>query len=130
MWCKRLINTITILIVNHNDWTPQQLPITTNGDIHTITTIPPHTIQYNPTLEWPKYYHFVEPSLVRRFRLLPLCYTYSASTFPSQSLFRVGRYYRPSAPFGNLNVRMVHRFNRMLVIGCSWASSRSALQVV
>ena len=44
------------LILNHKDWTPQQLPIDTYADLHTIATIPPHTIQYNPTPEWPGYY--------------------------------------------------------------------------
>jgi hypothetical protein len=65
--CKREAkedtNTATILIINHNDWTPQQIPLTTSGDIHTFATIPPHTILYNPTPEWPKYYQYVEPSL-------------------------------------------------------------------
>jgi hypothetical protein len=42
---KEDTNTITILILNHNDWTTQQVPITTKGDIHTLTTIPTHTIQ-------------------------------------------------------------------------------------
>ena len=45
MAAKEDTNTITILIVNHNEWTPQQLPITTKNDRHTLTTIPPHTIQ-------------------------------------------------------------------------------------
>ena len=27
-----------------------------------MATIPPHTIQYKPTLEWPKYYQYTEPS--------------------------------------------------------------------
>ena len=55
MAAKEDTNTVTILITNHNDWTPQQLQFTTKGDIHILTTIPPHTIQYKPTTEWPKY---------------------------------------------------------------------------
>ena len=41
----------------------QQLPLTTNTNIHIIATIPPHTIQYNPTPEWPNYYQHTEPLL-------------------------------------------------------------------
>ena len=63
MAAKEDTNTITILIVNHKDWTSQQIPLTANDDIHTMATIPPHTIQYNPSPEWPKYYHYIEPSL-------------------------------------------------------------------
>jgi hypothetical protein len=63
MEAKEDTNTATILIINHNDWTPQQISLTTSGDIHTLATIPPHTILYNPTPEWPKYYQYVEPSL-------------------------------------------------------------------
>ena len=64
MTAKDDTNTITILIFNHNAWTPQQFLITTKGDIYTLITIPPHTIQYKPTPEWPKYYHYVEPLLL------------------------------------------------------------------
>ena len=28
-----------------------------------MATIPPYTIIYNPTIEWPKYYQYVEPLL-------------------------------------------------------------------
>ena len=49
MATKEDANTITILIVNHNDWTTQQIPFTTKVDIHTLATIPPHTKQYSPT---------------------------------------------------------------------------------
>jgi hypothetical protein len=52
MAAKEDTNTITILITNHNDWTPQQLQFNTKGDIHILITIPPHTIQYKPTPEW------------------------------------------------------------------------------
>jgi hypothetical protein len=62
MAAKEDAQTITILIINHKDWTPQQLPLT-NPDTHILATIPPHTIQYNPTPEWPKYYQYTEPSL-------------------------------------------------------------------
>jgi hypothetical protein len=55
MAAKEDIHTTTILIIHHNDWTPQQPPITTKEDIHVIATIPPHAIRYNPTPEWPKY---------------------------------------------------------------------------
>jgi hypothetical protein len=48
MAAKEDAQTITILIINHKDWTPQQLPVT-NPDIHILATIPSHTIQYNPT---------------------------------------------------------------------------------
>ena len=58
MAAKEDTNTATIFIINHNDWTPQQIDLTTNNDIHTLVTI-----QYNPTPEWPKYYQYVEPSL-------------------------------------------------------------------
>ena len=30
-------------------------------DVHIILTIPPNTIEYNPTLEWPQYLHTHEP---------------------------------------------------------------------
>jgi hypothetical protein len=63
MAAKEDPQTITILIVNHKDWTTQTLPITTKPDIHVMTTIPPHTIQYKPTPEWPTYYQYVEPAL-------------------------------------------------------------------
>jgi hypothetical protein len=63
MAAKEDTNTITILIINHNDWTLQRIPITTTGDIHTLATIPPHTILYNTSLELPQYYQYVEPSL-------------------------------------------------------------------
>ena len=63
MAAKEDPNTATILIINHNDWTPQQIPLIENKDIHIMTTIPPHTISYNPTPEWPTYYQYVEPSL-------------------------------------------------------------------
>ena len=60
---KEDAHTITILIVNHKDWTPQQLPITKHVDIHTIVIVPPHTINFDPTLEWPEYYWYIEQSL-------------------------------------------------------------------
>ena len=47
MAAKEDVDTITILIINHNDWTPQQFPISTKKDIHILATIPPYTIQYN-----------------------------------------------------------------------------------
>ena len=46
------------MIGHHN-----KSPLTTNGEIHTLATIPPYSIQYNPTPKWPKYYQYVEPSL-------------------------------------------------------------------
>ena len=61
MAAKEDARTITILIINHKDWTPQQLPLT-NLDIYIIATIPPHTIQSNPTPKWPKYYQYIELS--------------------------------------------------------------------
>ena len=69
MAAKEDTNTTTILIVNHNDWTSHRIPLTINVDIHTIATIPPHTIQYSPTSEWPKYYHYVEASLTSIIRI-------------------------------------------------------------
>ena len=69
MAAKEDVDTVTILIINHNDWTPQQFPISTKEDIHILATIPQHTIQYNPTPEWPKYYHYEEPSLVSIIRI-------------------------------------------------------------
>ena len=63
MAAKEVKNTTTILIVNHNDWTPQQITLTTNVDIHTLVIIPRQIVQYNPTPKWPKYYQYVEPSL-------------------------------------------------------------------
>ena len=63
MAAKEDTQTITILIINHANWTPQTIPLNKHPDIHTITTIPPHTIHYNPTPEWPKYYQYTEPSL-------------------------------------------------------------------
>ena len=62
MATKEDAQTITILIVNHKDWAPQKLPLT-NTNIHIMATIPPHTIQYNPTPKWPKYYQYTEPSI-------------------------------------------------------------------
>ena len=56
MAAKEDEHTTTILIVNYKDWTTQQLPLKDHADIHIIATIPPHTIQYVPTPEWPKYY--------------------------------------------------------------------------
>ena len=52
MAVKEDMHAITILIVNHKDWTPQQLPITKRANIHTIVI----TISYDPTPKWPKYY--------------------------------------------------------------------------
>ena len=49
MAAKEDPNTITILIINHNDWTTQQIPLSTQADIHILTTIPPHTLHYSPT---------------------------------------------------------------------------------
>ena len=63
MAAKEDTHTLTILIVNHKDWTTQSLPLNTHTDIDTIATIPPYTIQYAPTPEWPKYYQYVEPTL-------------------------------------------------------------------
>ena len=63
MAAKEDPNTITILIINHNDWTTQQIPLSTQADIHILTTIPPHTLHYSPTPKWPKYYHHIEPLL-------------------------------------------------------------------
>ena len=63
MAAKEDTNTTTILIMNHTDWTSQRIPLNNHPDIHTIVTIPPHSIQYNPMSEWPKYYHYIEPSL-------------------------------------------------------------------
>jgi hypothetical protein len=51
MTIKEDAHTTTILVVHHNDWTPQQLPITTNVDNHILATIPPHAINYEPTPE-------------------------------------------------------------------------------
>ena len=59
-------HTLTIKIINHKYWTPQELPITKHANIHTILTILPHTISYNPILEWPKYYQYIEPSFTFR----------------------------------------------------------------
>ena len=63
MAAKEDEHTTTILIVNYKDWTTQQLPLKDHADIHIIATIPPHTIQYVPTPEWPKYYQYTEPTL-------------------------------------------------------------------
>ena len=49
MAAMKYTNTSTILIINHNDWTTQQIALNNNDDIHTLATIPPHIIQYNPT---------------------------------------------------------------------------------
>jgi hypothetical protein len=49
-------NIATIIIINHKE---NPLPIT-HAEIHIIATIPPNTIQYNPTTEWPKYLHQLE----------------------------------------------------------------------
>ena len=49
-------NTTTIIIINHKEST---LPITC-AEMYIIATIPPNTIQYNPTTEWPKYLHQLE----------------------------------------------------------------------
>ena len=63
MAAKEDTQTSTILIINHQDWTPQKLTFTKGDDIHVISTIPPHTIQYKPTPEWPQYYQYTETSL-------------------------------------------------------------------
>ena len=63
MAAKEDPNTVTILIVNHRDWTTQNLPLTAKPDIHVMATIPPHAIQYKPTPEWPTYYQYVQPTL-------------------------------------------------------------------
>ena len=60
MATKEDTHTVTILIVYHDDWTTQQLPIATNADIHILATIPPHAINYDPKPEWPKYYKHIE----------------------------------------------------------------------
>ena len=49
-------NATTIVILNHKE---KPFPIN-HTDIHIILTIPPNTIQYNPTLEWPKHLHHLE----------------------------------------------------------------------
>ena len=49
MAAKEDTQTITILTINHTDWTTQTIPLNKHPDIHTITTIPPHNIHYNPT---------------------------------------------------------------------------------
>ena len=64
MAAKEDPNTITILIVNHKDWTTQNLSLTSKPNIHVMATIPPHTIQYKPTPEWPPYYQYIEPALM------------------------------------------------------------------
>ena len=56
-------HTITIIIINRIDWTPQQLPITKHANIYMIVSIPSHIIKYDPTPEWPKYYHYRKQSL-------------------------------------------------------------------
>ena len=53
MTAKEDTTTTTILIINHTDWTSQTIPLNKHPDIHTIVTIPPHSIQYHPTPEWP-----------------------------------------------------------------------------
>ena len=53
-------NTATILIINHNDWTPQQISLTENKDIHIMATIPP--------------YHTIQPHH-RMAKILPICGT-------------------------------------------------------
>jgi hypothetical protein len=63
MAAKEDPTTVTILIANHKDWTTQNLPLTTKPDVHVMTTIPPHTIKYKPTPEWPTYYQYDEPAL-------------------------------------------------------------------
>ena len=63
MATKEDARAITILIVNHKGWTTQQLPLAENTDIHVMATIPPHTIHYDPTPEWPGYYQYIEPSI-------------------------------------------------------------------
>ena len=63
MAAKEDPDTVTILIANHKDWTSQKLPLTTKPDVHIMTTIPPHTIKYKPTPEWPTYYQYDEPAL-------------------------------------------------------------------
>ena len=63
MAAKENTHTSTILIINHQDWTPQKLNLTNVADIHVIATIPPHTMQYKPTPEWPQYYQYTETSL-------------------------------------------------------------------
>ena len=49
-------NTKTVVIINHKK---NPLPIT-HTELHTIVTIPPNTIQYNLTSDWPKYLHQLE----------------------------------------------------------------------
>ena len=44
---KEDINTTTIHIINHNDWTSQQISLTTNADTHTLATNPPPLAPYN-----------------------------------------------------------------------------------
>ena len=63
MAAKEDAQTSTLLIINHQDWTPQKLTLGNGADIYVITTIPPHIIQYKPTPEWPQYYQYTEPSL-------------------------------------------------------------------
>jgi hypothetical protein len=52
---KEDIEIITVLIVNHEEEVLKNPPIP-DKDIHTILTIPPNMMQYNSTLEWPKYF--------------------------------------------------------------------------
>lgn len=71
---------------------------------------------------------------IQRIPSLPINRGYvDLGSFPSANvsaflgLFQISKYYKPSAPFKDPNVQMVHRFHWMLVIRCSWASLRSAL---
>ena len=55
----------TIIIINHKENT---LPFT-HTKLHIIVTIPPNTIQYNPTSKWPKYVHQLEKQYTTIIRI-------------------------------------------------------------
>ena len=71
------------------------------------------------------------PSVIQCQRFPSALQQHFLSSFTWFSKQRPGQVLRALCPTHlYLEKCMVHRFHRMLVIGCSWASSRSALQVL
>lgn len=53
MAVKKDLNTTTVIVCHHK----AHHLTTIHDEMHIITTIPPHNIEYDPIFKWPKYLH-------------------------------------------------------------------------
>lgn len=53
MAVKKNLNTTTVIVCHHK----AHHLTTIHDEMHIITTIPPHNIEYDPIFKWPKYLH-------------------------------------------------------------------------